>query len=42
MKFIVFRDKVLKYHIGNAEEKALVCEECRKLGITDGEMNWAE
>ena len=42
VKFIVFRDKVLKYHIGNAEEKDLVCEECRKLGITDGEMNWAE
>lgn len=41
-KYVVFRDKVLKYHIGNAEEKAAVCEECRKLGITEDEMNWAE
>lgn len=42
VKYIVFRDKVLKYRIGNLEEKALVCEQCRELGITDGEMNWAE
>lgn len=41
-KYIVFRDKVLKYHIGNADEKAAVCDECRKLGISDAEMNWAE
>ena len=41
-KYVVFRDKVLKYHIGNAEKKAAVCEECRKLGITEDEMNWAE
>lgn len=42
VKYIVFRDNVLKYHIGNQEEKALVCEACRRLGITDGEMNWEE
>lgn len=42
VKYIVFRDKVLKYHIGNAEEKAKVCEVCRRLGISDGEMNWTE
>ncbi len=41
-KYIVFRDKVLKYRIGNQVEKNIVCEECRKMGITDGEMNWAE
>lgn len=41
-KYVVFRDKVLKYRIGNAAEKAAVCEECRKLGITEDEMNWAE
>ena len=41
-KYIVFRDKVLKYRIGNLVEKNIVCEECRKMGITDGEMNWAE
>lgn len=41
-KYIVFKDKVLKYHIGNQSEKDSVCEECRKLGISDAEMNWAE
>ena len=41
-KYVVFRDKVLKYHIGNAVEKETVCKECRKLGISDAEMNWAE
>lgn len=41
-KYIVFRDKVLKYHIGNSEEKAFVCTECRKMGISDKEMNWSE
>lgn len=42
VKYVVFRNKVLQYHIGNAKEKAAVCEECRKLGITEDEMNWAE
>lgn len=41
-KYIVFRDKVLKYHIGNQQEKAYVCSECRKLGIMDEQMNWPE
>lgn len=41
-KYIVFRDKVLKYHIGNQQEKAYVCSECRKLGILDEQMNWSE
>ncbi len=41
-KYIVFRNKVLQYQIGNAEEKETVCAECRKLGISDSEMNWAE
>lgn len=42
VKYIVFRNKVLQYQIGNAEEKEMVCAECRKLGISDSEMNWAE
>ena len=41
-KYIVFRDKILKYTIGNQKEKDIVCEECRKMGITDAEMNWSE
>lgn len=42
IKYVVFRNKVLHYHIGNTEEKAVVCAECRKLGITEDEMNWGE
>lgn len=41
-KYIVFRDKILKYRIGNQAEKDYVCAECRKMGISDGEMDWAE
>lgn len=42
MKYIVFRNKILKYVIGNEEQKASVCEECRKLGIPDQQMQWQE
>lgn len=42
VKYIVFKDKILKYQIGNQKEKDYVCNECRKMGITDGEMNWSE
>lgn len=41
-KYIVFRNKVLQYQIGNQEEKDFVCNECRKMGIADGQMNWPE
>ena len=41
-KYIVFKDKILKYQIGNQTEKDYVCAECRKMGISDGEMNWSE
>ena len=41
-KYIVFRDKVLKYRIGNQQEKDYVCSECRKMGILDEQMNWPE
>jgi len=42
VKYIVFKDKILKYQIGNQTEKDYVCAECRKMGISDGEMNWSE
>lgn len=42
IKYIVFKDKILKYEIGNIEEKNIVCEECRRMGISDKEMNWQE
>lgn len=41
-KYIVFRDKVFSYRIGDAAAKAAVCEECRKLGAKDEQMNWGE
>ena len=41
-KIIVFKDKILKYEIGNIEEKSWVCDECRKMGIPDNQMNWEE
>lgn len=41
-KYIVFKDKILKYRIGSEEEKERVCAECRKMGITDGQMKWEE
>lgn len=41
-KYIVFKDKILKYQIGNQTEKEYVCNECRKLGIADGQMDWSE
>ena len=42
VKYIVFKDKILKYRIGNQTEKDYVCAECRKMGISDAEMNWGE
>lgn len=41
-KYIVFKDKILSYHIGNQAEKESVRSECRKLGISDEQMNWPE
>ena len=41
-KYIVFKEKVLKYQIGNQAEKEDVCAECRKMGNPDREMNWSE
>lgn len=41
-KYIVFKDKILRYQIGNQTEKSYVCDECRKMGISDKEMNWSE
>jgi len=41
-KYIVFKNKILKYRIGNQVEKDYVCSECRKMGILDEQMNWEE
>lgn len=42
VKYIVFKDMVLKYQIGNSREKEYVRNECRIMGISDDEMNWPE
>ena len=42
IKFIVFRDKVLKYTIENNTEKQDVCAECKKMGILNEQMHWSE
>lgn len=41
-KYIVFKDQILKYRIGNQAEKDAVRAECRKMGIPDEQMNWPE
>ena len=41
-KIIVFKNKILKYEIGNESQKEHVYNECIKLGIPDDEMNWEE
>ena len=41
-KYIVLKDRVLKYRIGSQTEKEEVCNECRKLGILNEQMNWPE
>ncbi len=42
VKYIVFKDKILRYQIGNQAEKDYVCDECRKMGISDRQMDWSE
>lgn len=42
IKYIVFHHKILKYEIGNEEEKGKVCDECRNLGIPDEQIQWEE
>lgn len=42
IKYIVFKNKILKYEIGNEKEKSIICEECHKLGIPDEQMHWQE
>lgn len=42
VKYIVFRNKILKYIIGNQKQKDEVCEACRQLGIPDAQMHWPE
>jgi len=42
IKYIVFKDKVLKYEIGNAIEKEEVLNYMRSIGIPENQFNWSE
>ena len=41
-KYIIFKDKVLKYEIGNASEKEEVLDYMRSCGIPENQFNWSE
>ena len=41
-KYIVLKDRIFTYQIGNQAEKEHVCSACRKLGISNEQMNWPE
>ena len=41
-KYIVFKDKVLNYEIGNTAEKEAVLDYCRSKGIPETQFNWSE
>ena len=41
-KYIIFKNKVLQYEIGNAAEKEAVLDACRLRGIPDSQFNWSE
>lgn len=41
-KYIVLKDVVLKYHLGNEAEKKLVWEKCIELGVKSEQLDWLE
>ena len=41
-KYIVLKDVVLKYEIGNSIEKDTVMKKCMELGVPVGQLDWAE
>ena len=42
IKYIIFKDKVLKYEIGNQEEKEQVLNYMRSIGIPEEQFGWSE
>lgn len=42
IKYIVFRDRILHYRIGNASEKQAACQACRDMGLSEEQMQWPE
>jgi len=41
-KFIVFKNKILQYEIGNSSEKEEVLNYMRSIGIPENQFNWSE
>jgi len=41
-KYIIFKDKVLKYEIGNIVQKEDVLNTMRSWGIPESQFNWSE
>lgn len=42
IKYIVLKDLVLQYKIGDSKEKEAVCQKCRDLGIPNSQLDWSE
>ena len=41
-KYIIFKNKVLKYEIGNVHEKEEVLNYMRSIGFPENQFNWSE
>jgi hypothetical protein len=41
-KILVFKDKVMKYTIGDQAGKDQVLDYCRQLGIKESQLDWAD
>jgi len=41
-KILVFKDKVMKYTIGDKKGKDKVLDYCRKIGIIEEQLDWAD
>ena len=42
IKYIIFKDKVLEYEIGNTSQKEEVLNYMRSWGIPESQFNWSE
>lgn len=42
IKYIVLKDNVLKYRIGDFTEREAVMNKCRELGIPQQQLDWSE
>ena len=42
VKYIILKDHVLTYQIGDEAGKQAVCDKCRSLGIPEEQLDWAE